>query len=102
MGSSSLSYSPSASSLTDMPVAPYPLGSSSLGTLAPSSSSSSDQRTELLSSGSIKPTTTTSGGLETVAAGVSSSSSMTSGVKLAETKNENGDSAEIEAKTSTS
>uniref|UniRef100_A0A1J3GXN8 Zinc finger CCCH domain-containing protein 58 n=1 Tax=Noccaea caerulescens TaxID=107243 RepID=A0A1J3GXN8_NOCCA len=100
MGSSSLSYSPSASSLTDMPVAPYPLGSSSLGTLAPSSSSSSDQRTELLSSSSIKPTTTTSGGLETVAAGVSSSSSMTSGVKLAETKN--GDSAEIEAKTSTS
>ncbi|KAH9328388.1 hypothetical protein KI387_000496, partial [Taxus chinensis] len=34
-----LSYSPSASSLTDMPVAPYPIGSSS-ATLAPSSSSS--------------------------------------------------------------
>lgn len=34
-----LSYSPSASSLTDMPVAPYPVGSY-IGTLAPSSSSS--------------------------------------------------------------
>ncbi|CAN0900558.1 Zinc finger CCCH domain-containing protein 32 [Linum grandiflorum] len=34
-----ISYSPSASSLADMPVAPYPVGSS-LGTLAPSSSSS--------------------------------------------------------------
>ncbi|XP_072984337.1 zinc finger CCCH domain-containing protein 6-like isoform X1 [Typha latifolia] len=35
----SLSYSPSASSLSDMPVAPYPIGFS-LPTLAPSSSSS--------------------------------------------------------------
>lgn len=34
-----LTYSPSASSLADIPVAPYPVGSS-LGTLAPSSSSS--------------------------------------------------------------
>lgn len=34
-----LSYSPSASSLADMPVAPYPVGSS-VGTLAPSFSSS--------------------------------------------------------------
>ncbi|XP_071730425.1 zinc finger CCCH domain-containing protein 34-like isoform X2 [Rutidosis leptorrhynchoides] len=34
-----LSYSPSASSLADMPVAPYPVGSY-VGTLAPSSSSS--------------------------------------------------------------
>ncbi|XP_024996403.1 zinc finger CCCH domain-containing protein 34-like [Cynara cardunculus var. scolymus] len=34
-----LSYSPSASSLADMPVAPYPVGSY-IGTLAPSSSSS--------------------------------------------------------------
>ncbi|XP_075487222.1 zinc finger CCCH domain-containing protein 58-like [Primulina tabacum] len=42
-----LSYSPSASSLTDMPVAPYPVGSTS-ATLAPSSSSS-DLRPELLS-----------------------------------------------------
>ncbi|KAG8369998.1 hypothetical protein BUALT_Bualt14G0071900 [Buddleja alternifolia] len=42
-----LSYSPSASSLTDMPVAPYPLGSTNV-TLAPSSSSS-DLRPELLS-----------------------------------------------------
>ncbi|KFK26093.1 hypothetical protein AALP_AA8G202000 [Arabis alpina] len=86
MGSSSLSYSPSASSLTDMPVAPYPLGSSSLGTLAPSSSTSSDQRTELLSSSSNKPKTTTSGGSETVAAGLSSSSSspVTTGESLPE------------------
>ncbi|XP_057771996.1 zinc finger CCCH domain-containing protein 34 isoform X1 [Salvia miltiorrhiza] len=43
----SLSYSPSASSLTDMPVAPYPVGST-IATLAPSSSSS-DLRPELLS-----------------------------------------------------
>ncbi|KAM7488191.1 hypothetical protein LguiB_025675 [Lonicera macranthoides] len=43
-----LSYSPSASSLSDMPVAPYPVGSSA-GTLAPSSSSS-DLRHELTAS----------------------------------------------------
>ncbi|XP_059299077.1 zinc finger CCCH domain-containing protein 58-like [Lycium ferocissimum] len=42
-----ISYSPSASSLADMPVAPYPVGSS-VGTLAPSSSSS-DLRPELVS-----------------------------------------------------
>ncbi|KMS96129.1 hypothetical protein BVRB_001660 isoform A [Beta vulgaris subsp. vulgaris] len=42
-----LSYSPSTSSLSDMPVAPYPVGSS-IGTLAPSSSSS-DLRTEVIS-----------------------------------------------------
>ncbi|XP_038684871.1 zinc finger CCCH domain-containing protein 32 isoform X2 [Tripterygium wilfordii] len=42
-------YSPSASSLTDMPVAPYPVGSL-LGTLAPASSSS-DLRPELISGG---------------------------------------------------
>lgn len=41
-----LSYSPSASSLTDMPVAPYPVGSTN-ATLAPSSSSS-NLRPELL------------------------------------------------------
>lgn len=45
-----LSYSPSASSLADMPVAPYPVGSS-MGTLAPSSSSS-DLRPELMSGSS--------------------------------------------------
>lgn len=45
-----LSYSPSASSLADMPVAPYPVGSS-VGTLAPSSSSS-ELRQELISSSS--------------------------------------------------
>ncbi|KAK2992012.1 hypothetical protein RJ640_014873 [Escallonia rubra] len=42
-----LSYSPSASSLADMPVAPYPVGAS-IGTLAPSSSSS-ELRPELIS-----------------------------------------------------
>ncbi|XP_016470541.1 zinc finger CCCH domain-containing protein 32 isoform X2 [Nicotiana tabacum] len=46
-----ISYSPSASSLVDMPVAPYPVGSS-VGTLAPSSSSS-DLKPELVS-GSTK------------------------------------------------
>ncbi|GAA0174631.1 protein phosphatase [Lithospermum erythrorhizon] len=46
----SLSYSPSASSLADMPVAPYPVGSS-VGTLAPSSSSS-NLRPEVLSGAS--------------------------------------------------
>ncbi|KAK7292299.1 hypothetical protein RIF29_08077 [Crotalaria pallida] len=49
----SLSYSPSASSLADMPVAPYPVGSS-LGTLAPSSSSS-ELRPELASGSSKEP-----------------------------------------------
>ncbi|OMO53705.1 Zinc finger, CCCH-type [Corchorus capsularis] len=48
-----LSYSPSASSLADMPVAPYPVGST-IGTLAPSSSSS-ELRPELIS-GSSKET----------------------------------------------
>ncbi|KAI3728108.1 hypothetical protein L6452_16737 [Arctium lappa] len=51
-----LSYSPSASSLADMPVAPYPVGSS-IGTLAPSSSSSSDlrvQQEEVISAASNK------------------------------------------------
>lgn len=52
-----LSYSPSASSLTDMPVAPYPLSSSS-ATLAPSSSSS-DLRPEA-AIGSSKETISTS------------------------------------------
>ncbi|CAL5337839.1 unnamed protein product [Camellia sinensis] len=42
-----LSYSPSTSSLADMPVAPYPVGSSK-GTLAPSSSSS-ELRPEFMS-----------------------------------------------------
>lgn len=51
-----LSYSPSASSLSDMPVAPYPVGSS-IGTLAPSSSSS-DLRAEV-TSGSIKDSAST-------------------------------------------
>ncbi|KAE8703415.1 Zinc finger CCCH domain-containing protein 58 [Hibiscus syriacus] len=45
-----LSYSPSASSLADMPVAPYPVGSA-IGTLAPSSSSS-NLRPEVLSGSS--------------------------------------------------
>lgn len=49
----SLSYSPSASSLADMPVAPYPVGSS-IGTLAPSSSSS-ELRPELASGSSKEP-----------------------------------------------
>lgn len=45
-----LSYSPSASSLADIPVAPYPVGSS-IGTLAPSFSSS-ELRPELVSGSS--------------------------------------------------
>ncbi|XP_073219866.1 zinc finger CCCH domain-containing protein 34 [Cicer arietinum] len=48
----SLSYSPSASSLADMPVAPYPVGSS-IATLAPSSSSS-ELRPELASGSSME------------------------------------------------
>ncbi|KAM7258119.1 hypothetical protein ACFE04_013860 [Oxalis oulophora] len=51
-----LNYSPSASSLADMPVAPYPVGST-IGTLAPSSSSS-DMRRELIS-GFIKESAST-------------------------------------------
>ncbi|XP_047338290.1 zinc finger CCCH domain-containing protein 32-like [Impatiens glandulifera] len=46
-----LSYSPSASSLADMPVAPYPVGSL-VGTLAPSSSSSSSELKPEVVSGS--------------------------------------------------
>ncbi|XP_030551441.1 zinc finger CCCH domain-containing protein 58-like isoform X2 [Rhodamnia argentea] len=51
-----LSYSPSASSLADMPVAPYPVGSS-IGTLAPSSSSS-ELRPEV-TSGSVREVSST-------------------------------------------
>lgn len=66
----SLSYSPSASSLADMPVAPYPVGSS-VGTLAPSSSSS-ELRPEL-GAGSSK---------ETVSSRMSSMSTSTGSVGL--------------------
>ncbi|XP_050375432.1 zinc finger CCCH domain-containing protein 34 [Argentina anserina] len=62
-----LSYSPSASSVTDMPVAPYPVGSS-IGMLAPSSSSS-ELRPEL-NSGTSK---------DSVSARMSSSLSTVSG-----------------------
>ncbi|KAJ4898433.1 Zinc finger CCCH domain-containing protein 34 [Raphanus sativus] len=77
---SSLSYSPSASSLTDMPVAPYPVGSSSLsGASAPVSSS-------------VETTTA-----EAVTAVVSSVNSQ----ELAETGGDSaGVSGSIEAKTS--
>ncbi|GLU08353.1 hypothetical protein SLE2022_252710 [Rubroshorea leprosula] len=51
-----LSYSPSASSLADIPVAPYPVGSS-IGTLAPSSSSS-ELRPELTTGSSNDATST--------------------------------------------
>lgn len=44
--SSSLSYSPSASSLTDIPVAPYPIGSSSLSGASAPISSSNETNTE--------------------------------------------------------
>ncbi|XP_057956865.1 zinc finger CCCH domain-containing protein 34 [Malania oleifera] len=67
-----LSYSPSASSLADMPVAPYPVGSS-VGTLAPSSSSS-DLRPELISGSNMdslstrmaSSTSTTSGSVGSI------------------------------------
>ncbi|GAB2211273.1 hypothetical protein Droror1_Dr00016566 [Drosera rotundifolia] len=52
---STLSYSPSASSLSDMPVAPYPIGSS-MGTLAPSSSSSDLQADSVPGSNKDIPT----------------------------------------------
>ena len=80
--SSSLSYSPSASSLTDMPVAPYPIGSSSLsGATAPVSLSN-------------EPTT------EAVTA---VSSPMVSGQEPAETSGDSASvSGSIEAKTSSS
>ncbi|KAF3456188.1 hypothetical protein FNV43_RR00838 [Rhamnella rubrinervis] len=63
----SLSYSPSASSLTDMPVAPYPVGSS-IGTLAPSSSSSE-----------LRPELTAGSGKDSSSARMSSSMSTSSG-----------------------
>lgn len=92
-----LSYSPSASSLTDMPVAPYPVGSS-LGTLAPSSSSS-DLRPELISSSSkemVSPKTTTSGS-ETAPATVSS---LTGGLSRPETAQTAGDSTSVSSSSS--
>ncbi|KAF5736961.1 zinc finger CCCH domain-containing protein 34-like [Tripterygium wilfordii] len=66
-----LIYSPSASSLADMPVAPYPVGSS-LGTLAPSSSSS-ELRPELMSgSGKDSSSTRMSSSLSTSSGSVGS------------------------------
>ncbi|CAA0381545.1 unnamed protein product [Arabidopsis thaliana] len=81
--SSSLSYSPSASSLTDMPVAPYPIGSSSLsGSSAPVSSSNEPTKD------AVTPAV----------------SSMVSGLSRPEPAETSGDSASvsgsIEAKTS--
>lgn len=63
----SLSYSPSASSLTDVPVAPYFVGSS-VGTLAPPSSSSE-----------LQPELTTGSSKESVPSRISSSASTTTG-----------------------
>ncbi|KAG7996089.1 hypothetical protein I3843_01G142200 [Carya illinoinensis] len=62
-----LSYSPSASSLADMPVAPYPVGSS-IGTLAPSSSSSE-----------LRPELTSGSSKDSVSSRMSSSMSTSSG-----------------------
>lgn len=62
-----LSYSPSASSLADMPVSPYPVGSS-IGTLAPSSSSSE-----------LRPELNSGPGKDLVSARMSSSLSTSSG-----------------------
>lgn len=64
---SSMSYSPSASSLTDMPVAPYPVGSS-IGTLAPPSSSSE-----------LQPGLTTGSNKESVPSRISSSMNTSTG-----------------------
>ncbi|KAG6432155.1 hypothetical protein SASPL_103729 [Salvia splendens] len=66
----SLSYSPSASSLTDMPVAPYPVGST-IAILAPSSSSS-DLRPELLSGFSKNPLSSQMSSLSSSSASVGS------------------------------
>ncbi|KAL1543107.1 zinc finger CCCH domain-containing protein 34-like [Salvia divinorum] len=66
----SLSYSPSASSLTDMPVAPYPVGST-IATLAPSSSSS-DLRPEPLSGFSKNPSSSQMSSLSNSSASVGS------------------------------
>lgn len=62
-----LSYSPSASSLADMPVAPYPVGAS-IGTLAPSSSSSE-----------LRPDIISGPNKDTLATRMSSSMSTSSG-----------------------
>ncbi|PWA67590.1 zinc finger C-x8-C-x5-C-x3-H type family protein [Artemisia annua] len=70
-----LSYSPSASSLADMPVAPYPVGSS-IATLAPSSSSS-ELRPELISASSKD-------GLSTSMPSVSGGSSLSQSMPLSE------------------
>ncbi|KAL4312858.1 hypothetical protein GQ457_01G030920 [Hibiscus cannabinus] len=68
-----LSYSPSTSSLSEMPVAPYPVGST-IGTQAPSSSSS-DLRPELLPASSKDPapaSATMSSSVSSVSASVGS------------------------------
>ncbi|KAH9621264.1 hypothetical protein KSS87_011530 [Heliosperma pusillum] len=71
-----LSYSPSASSLSDMPVAPYPVGSL-VGTLA-ASSSSSDLRAEAIS-GPTKDSTSTMTSSLSVSTGSGGSISSRSG-----------------------
>ncbi|XXG80661.1 hypothetical protein AAC387_Pa09g1477 [Persea americana] len=62
-----LSYSPSASSLADMAVAPYPVGSS-MGTLAPSSSSSE-----------LRPEFVAGSNRESLSSRIQSSETMSSG-----------------------
>nr|GMD65758.1 zinc finger CCCH domain-containing protein 34 [Ipomoea batatas]GMD72205.1 zinc finger CCCH domain-containing protein 34 [Ipomoea batatas]GME05419.1 zinc finger CCCH domain-containing protein 34 [Ipomoea batatas] len=70
-----LSYSPSASSLADMPVAPFPVGSS-MGTLAPSSSSS-DLRPNLTSGSNQEAFSTQISSMNTSSGAVGSIFSVT-------------------------
>ncbi|WCJ23527.1 Zinc finger CCCH domain-containing protein 34 [Euphorbia peplus] len=100
-----LSYSPSASSLSDMPVAPYPVGTS-IGTLAPSSSSS-ELRPELISGSSkdssstrMSSSTSTSSGLVGSIFSKSTPPIPQSGVQLSSQKSDHstGSSSSTEAR----
>ncbi|KAH9605330.1 hypothetical protein KSS87_015956 [Heliosperma pusillum] len=73
-----LSYCPSASSLSDMPVAPYPVGSLT-GTLA-ASSSSSDLRAEVSSGPTKEPATTLTSSLSISSGSVGSVSSKSGSI----------------------
>ncbi|GLT63805.1 hypothetical protein SLA2020_363390 [Shorea laevis] len=80
-----LNYSPSASSLADMPVAPYPVGSS-IGTLAPSSSSSELQPELATGSSRDSASTRMSSSVSTSSESVGSSLSKTGPVPQSDTQ----------------
>ncbi|KAJ4886084.1 Zinc finger CCCH domain-containing protein 34 [Raphanus sativus] len=85
--SSSLSYSPSASSLTEIPVAPYPIGSSSLSGASAQVSSSNEPTTEAVTAVVSPPTVVSGLSLEKPADTSVDSSSVNSSIEAKTSSN---------------